>query len=404
MGVNISNVTEKVDLIIVGAGPSGLSTALHLIQKDKSWLNRFIVLEKSNHPRQKLCGGGITRYGLWTMKNLNIPFPPNIPYTIVDDINITYKNTTIHIKGKPLFLIFDRMTFDNFLYNIAIERGIHIHTEETVQNITKTTNGVLIKTDKKTYEAKMIVGADGSKGIVRRFVAHNPNHRSVARVLEFTTTGDIQSHLFTQRQALFDFTPVSENLQGYIWQFPSLVNGEPTFNIGIYDARINKNGSKASLIPLLMKWLDKHSIPETKPNIMGHPIHGFHPMNFFSAPRIILIGDAAGADTLFGEGIAPALGYGSFAAKYIQEAFQENNFDFRSYRRELLFSKVGRYLFIRWLGAEVLYRFCKSNTFDRVILFLGKWIAAVWQPKPMDGITETLTDPFSQISTNQNEN
>jgi hypothetical protein len=36
---------------IVGAGPAGLSTALHLLQIDPSWAERMLVLEKAAHPR-----------------------------------------------------------------------------------------------------------------------------------------------------------------------------------------------------------------------------------------------------------------------------------------------------------------------------------------------------------------
>jgi len=35
---------EDIDLIIVGSGPAGLSTALHLIKNDPSWGKRMVVL------------------------------------------------------------------------------------------------------------------------------------------------------------------------------------------------------------------------------------------------------------------------------------------------------------------------------------------------------------------------
>ena len=53
--------------------------------------------------------------------------------------------------------------------------------------------------------------------------------------------------------------------------------------------------------------------------IKGHPIRWYSPENQISAPRILFVGDAAGADPLFGEGISIALGYGAIAASEIQE-------------------------------------------------------------------------------------
>ena len=52
---------EEVDVVIVGGGPAGVSTALHLLQLDPGWAGRMVVLEKAAHPREKLCGGGMGR-------------------------------------------------------------------------------------------------------------------------------------------------------------------------------------------------------------------------------------------------------------------------------------------------------------------------------------------------------
>jgi len=43
--------------------------------------------------------------------------------------------------------------------------------------------------------------------------------------------------------------------------------------------------------------------------LKGHPLRRFHPRGLFSAPRTLLVGDAAGVDPLLGEGISFALGY-----------------------------------------------------------------------------------------------
>ena len=70
---------------------------------------------------------------------------------------------------------------------------------------------------------------------------------------------------------------------------------------------------------------------------------------------LVLVGDAAGADPLFGEGISIALGYGVIAAREIGEAFQRNEFSFSRYRRRVLQSALGQTLIARWIIAYVLY-------------------------------------------------
>jgi len=47
------------DLLIIGAGPAGLSTALHLARQAPQLIPRILVLEKARHPRPKLCAGGL---------------------------------------------------------------------------------------------------------------------------------------------------------------------------------------------------------------------------------------------------------------------------------------------------------------------------------------------------------
>jgi hypothetical protein len=74
-----------------------------------------------------------------------------------------------------------------------------------------------------------------------------------------------------------------------------------------------------------------------------------------SVPRVLLVGDAAGADPFLGEGISMALGYGALAAREIGEAFQHNDFSFYRFRRRVLRSALGQMLIIRWFLAQVIY-------------------------------------------------
>ena len=76
-----------------------------------------------------------------------------------------------------------------------------------------------------------------------------------------------------------------------------------------------------------------------------------------SVPRVLLVGDAVGADPLFGEGISIALGYGALAAREIGESFQRNEFSFNGFRRRVLRSALGQTLIARWIIAQIIYSF-----------------------------------------------
>ncbi|MEA2008878.1 MAG: hypothetical protein U9O54_07135 [Chloroflexota bacterium] len=61
---------KHVDLLIIGAGPAGTSTALHLLQINPNWASRMLVIEKATHPREKLCAGGLTKLGIHVLEDL----------------------------------------------------------------------------------------------------------------------------------------------------------------------------------------------------------------------------------------------------------------------------------------------------------------------------------------------
>jgi len=61
---------ESWDVVIVGGGPLGSSTALHLARE--GWAERILVLEKARYPRHKLCGGGITEYGVACLSRIGL--------------------------------------------------------------------------------------------------------------------------------------------------------------------------------------------------------------------------------------------------------------------------------------------------------------------------------------------
>jgi len=48
---------EKIDVCIIGAGPSGIATAAALVKLNPSWRDHLVILEKAEPPRH---GSGLT--------------------------------------------------------------------------------------------------------------------------------------------------------------------------------------------------------------------------------------------------------------------------------------------------------------------------------------------------------
>lgn len=375
------NSSKLLDLIIIGAGPAGLSTALHLLQMDPNWRERMLIIEKYAHPREKLCGGGVTRLGLRILRDLDFKLPLSIPQAPVKDVQLIYGNRTIHVRGNPQFVVYNRAELDAYIAEQTKQRGAVINENETVVEIENEAKGVTVITDKGKYHAKTVVGADGAKGFTRRYFKSKSQNSRIARLLEVITAASRDAHHFQKSSAIFDFTPVKNDLQGYFWEFPSWRGNKPVLNLGVYDARIASRRPKARLLEVFQAGLLRLGKNPNTIKPKGHPIHLFRPANHFSIQRMLLVGDALGADPLFGEGIGPALGSGRIAAQTIQQAFNRDDFSYHNYRRRVLGSTVGRYLVIRWLGACCAYHLCHWPGFMRLLWRAGKLAADSW-PKP----------------------
>jgi len=375
-------VEASCDLLIIGAGPAGISTALHLIQLDPTWRERLLVLEKAAHPRPKLCGGGLTHSGLQILGDLGFELPLPLPHEDIQDVQLAYSGRTIHVRGKPQFAVFHRPELDAYLADQARQKGVTILENQPVEKLAVESQGVVVATPGGLFRSRAVVGADGSKGVTQRYVNRGRGGKRVARLLEVHAPGSGAAPAFAEQSAYFEFTPLGDRLQGYFWEFPFRLGGQPAFNYGVYDARLARWRPKADLPRVLSKSMAERCGYPQDCKLESHPINLFRPRNRFAVPRLLLVGDAAGADPLFGEGIAPALRYGQVAARTLQGAFEQEEFSFRNYRRDVLASDLGRYLLLRWAVAWWGYRLGWSSLFMHSLWTFGDILARLWPEPP----------------------
>jgi flavin-dependent dehydrogenase len=208
---------------------------------------------------------------------------------------------------------------------------------EAVKSISPEADHVVVETEKTTFHAKVLVAADGSRSFVRSRLKWDDDSR-VARLIEVDTPENPNTMPeFKDGVAVFDFTPMETNdLQGYYWDFPSFVDGKPIMNRGVFDSRARPERPKADLKETIRESLAERDRNLDDYKLKGHPIRWFDKDGKFAMPRVILVGDAAGVDPLFGEGISFALGYGMPASSALIHAFDTNNFSFANYRDEYI--------------------------------------------------------------------
>lgn len=346
---------EKVDVLIVGSGPAGSSTALHLIKNNPEWAGRIVMVDKAVHPREKLCGGGLTHLAQNVLNELGLPLA--VPAFDVKNVRLTYEDKAYAFHGNPVFRIVRRDEFDNWLVQTAVSLGVTVQQGEGVTDIIRHDGYTEVVTEKTTYHAKVVVAADGSRSFIRRRLKW-PGQSHVARLIEILTPEDPATQPeFRNGIALFDFTPMTtHNLQGYYWDFPSFVNGQAYMNRGVFDSRTHPHKPKADLKAVLRDELSQRGLNLADYKLKGHPIRWWDDSGPLSLPGIILAGDAAGADPLLGEGIAFALKYGTVAAQAVEAAFATQDFSFAFYKDMVLADRLFAQLRLRTRLARLAYR------------------------------------------------
>jgi flavin-dependent dehydrogenase len=365
--------TQDYDVLILGGGPSGLSTALHLKRDYPELAARLLILERAHYPRPKLCAGGLVLDAEVILQRLGLDVG-EIPHVDASEIHFDFEGRGLGMQmpqGRALRVV-RRDEFDEWLARKTRERGIHIQEGVTVKNVRPELTSVTVETNAGVFRGRVIVGADGSNGVTRRCILPNAPV-STARVLEILTPepaarqdqGPLETdraafrkgeHEHKRGAAYFDFFPVPAGIAGYTWDFPTQVKGEPMRCWGVYDTNLLAHKDRPALKQPLAEEMARHGFDLRQYELKGHPIRWFDPVQPLSTPRVLLVGDAAGADPVFGEGISMALGYGALAAREIAEAFRRNDFSFRGYKRRVLCSPLGQTLLTRWFIARVTYR------------------------------------------------
>ena len=156
----------KCDVLIAGAGPAGLATALHLLRAHPELKGRVVALEKARHPRPKTCAGGLIPKTMLALKELGLAL--EVPaIEVMRGTARTEIGEVEMFRGDPLCSVIRRDQFDARLARAAKDAGLEIIDQCRVREVGQSGGSVRVRTERGTFETPVLVGADGSGSRVR---------------------------------------------------------------------------------------------------------------------------------------------------------------------------------------------------------------------------------------------
>ena len=375
---------------MVGAGPAGSTTAFYLAQSGLD----VLLLEKSQFPREKVCGDGLTPRAVKALVGMGISVGEQDGWVRNKGLRVIGAGKRLDLPWPELSsypgygLVRTRNDLDEALARRAEKAGARLREEITVtgpvrDERTGRITGVTARPaggKERTYRSRVIVAADGNSS--RLSVAMGLRKRDdrplgVAVRTYYRTPRHDDDYL----ESWLDLWDGDRLLPGYGWIFGM---GDGTSNVGLGLLNTSAAFAHTDYHALLRRWLK--GMPAewgfTEEN-RTEPIRGAAlPMGFNRTPHyyqgMLLVGDAGGMVNPFnGEGIAYAMESGEILARTITQALArsraaETERVLTGYPHALSQAYGGYYSlgrqFVKLIGKPGLMRFATRHAMTRPAL------------------------------------
>nr|MDT0657742.1 geranylgeranyl reductase family protein [Micromonospora sp. DSM 115978] len=286
------------DVVVVGAGPAGLSAAHAAAQAGA----RTLVLERAEHPRYKTCGGGLIGTSVAALAGrIEIPAEDH-----VDRITVTRDGRREFTRGRrdrPLLAMVRREGFDDRLRAAAEAAGARVDQRVTVRAIDQDPDRVRLRlADGSVLAARVVIGAEGSSAPSSRHVGVTYDQVDLGLELEVPVPEPVARHW--RGRVLLDWGPIPGS---YGWVFPK--GGSLT--VGVIASR-GCGDQTRDYLRAFVRRLGLDGLPPAHDS--GHLTRCRRADSPLRRGRVLVAGDAAGLlEPLTREGISYALRSGALA-------------------------------------------------------------------------------------------
>ncbi len=154
---------RDAEVIVVGAGPAGLATALELAQRGVASL----VIERRSPPLDKACGEGVMPAGVRALEELGVALPPDrcARFRGVRFIDGPRSFEGRFSTGPGLGV--RRTVLSEALLDRTRSVGIPVEFDCALREWENRADGIVARTTAGDVRARLLVGADGLGSFVR---------------------------------------------------------------------------------------------------------------------------------------------------------------------------------------------------------------------------------------------
>ncbi|WP_089154934.1 geranylgeranyl reductase family protein [Micromonospora sp. NBS 11-29] len=411
-------VENDADVIVVGAGPGGSATAYHLARHGV----RVLLLEKTEFPREKVCGDGLTPRAVRQLIRMGVDTSPEAGWLHNKGLRVIGGGVRLELDWPDLAsfpnygLVRTRLDFDDLLARRAVDAGATLRTGVNVlgpvldadDRVTGVQAEVGPGKEPATFHAPLVVAADGvsgrfplALGMAKR--EDRPIGVAVRRYYRSPAKHDddyLESWLELRSKGNDALLP------GYGWIFGL---GDGRVNVGLGVLNSSSAFGKTNYRRLLTDWLA--NTPEDwgmtdEANAEGPILGAALPMGFNRVPHysrgVLLVGDSGGMVNPFnGEGIAYAMESGELAAEVAVQALArpagaERERALMAYPQELKARFGGYYrlggIFVKLIGRPEVMRMATKHGMPHPLLmrFVLKLLANLTDPRGGDAMDRVI--------------
>lgn len=412
------------DVIVVGAGPAGATTAYYLATAGLD----VLVLEKSSFPRDKVCGDGLTPRAVRQLVRMGVD--TSGPEWIRNKgLRIIGGGMRLHLPWPELSdypnygLVRTRMDFDQLLARHAASAGARVKervnvTGPVIDEGTGRIAGVRARLldeggrgsgEPVTYRAPLVVAADGpSSRLATAMGIHKRDDRPMAvAVRTYFASPRHDDDWMESWLELWSDDPAGGGkilLPGYGWIFGT---GNGTSNVGLGITNTSKAFGRVAYKDMLRRWVAQ-TPPEwgfSEENQVGDIRSAPLPMGFNRQPHygrgLLLVGDAGGMVNPFnGEGIDYAMEAAGLAATVAVDALSRDAAGrervLRGYPAALKHEHGGYFtlgrLFVKLIGDPRIMRIATNHGLPhpRLMKFTLKLLANLTDRRGGDGYDRVI--------------